>query len=73
MPRGAPAEPRPCPRGDPRGAELFVMLIRADITSHIKAEGAAYKAAPRGRPARAASARRSRAARAEVSGDWDRD
>lgn len=42
------------PRKDPRGAEPFVMLMEADITPHIKAEGAAYKAAPRGRPSRAA-------------------
>lgn len=65
-------EPWSCPRGAPLGAELFVMLILADITPHIKAEGAAYKAVPRGRPARAAPARRALAARAEVSGDRDR-
>lgn len=54
---GAPTEPRspapgPYPRRDARGArrswpEPFVMLIRADITPHIKAAGTAYKEAPR--------------------------
>lgn len=46
------APPGPYPRRDARGArrswpEPFVMLIRADITPHIKAAGTAYKEAPR--------------------------
>lgn len=60
--------PRPCPRGHPRGAEPFVMLIRADITPHIKAEGDAYKAAPGAAPPERPRSPRS-PARAEVSGD----
>lgn len=60
--------PRLCPRGHPRGAEPFVMLIRADITPHIKAEGAAYKAAPGAAPPERPRSPRS-PAWAEVSGD----
>ncbi|XP_064928215.1 protein Wnt-11 isoform X2 [Columba livia] len=71
--RGAPALPAGGSAG--RGAllaEPFVMLIRADITPHIKAEEAAYKAAPRAappeqpRPPRSPRPLRALAARAEV-------
>lgn len=60
--RGAPALPAGA------SAEPFVMLIRADITPHVKAEGAAYKAAPGAAPAERPRSPRS-PARAEVSGD----